>query len=107
LPGPPVPVEAGIATGLGFPKIYRLWRERRAGSGRNFTSSGAALIAQCHTENVRWLSDCKFEPSSSVRRTMRLTISLITFGILLSGPVSAKHWHENEKHWKEHAKHED
>jgi len=38
---------------------------------------------------------------------MRLTISLITFGILLSGPVSAKHWHENEKHWKEHTKHED
>ena len=38
---------------------------------------------------------------------MRLAISLITLGILVSGPVSAKHWHENEKHWKAHAKHED
>jgi ABC-type Zn2+ transport system substrate-binding protein/surface adhesin len=38
---------------------------------------------------------------------MRLTITLITFGILTCGSVSAKHWHEDEKHWKEHAKHED
>src|SRR5262245_12979965 len=38
---------------------------------------------------------------------MRLSILLITFGIITSGPVSAKHWHENEKHWKEHAKQED
>jgi hypothetical protein len=38
---------------------------------------------------------------------MRLTISLITFGLLTAGSMSAKHWHEDEKHWKEHAKHED
>jgi hypothetical protein len=38
---------------------------------------------------------------------MRLVISLISFGILVSGPVSAKHWHEDQKHWKEHAKYED
>jgi ABC-type Zn2+ transport system substrate-binding protein/surface adhesin len=38
---------------------------------------------------------------------MRLTIPLITLGLLASGTATAKHWHENEKHWKEHAKHED
>ena len=38
---------------------------------------------------------------------MRSAISLITFGILMSGPVAAKHWHENEKHWKAHARYED
>src|SRR5690349_11237809 len=38
---------------------------------------------------------------------MRLAITLITFGVLTSSSVSAKHWHEDEKHWKEHAKHED
>ena len=38
---------------------------------------------------------------------MRLVTYLISFGILMSAPVSAKHWHENQKHWKEHAKHED
>jgi hypothetical protein len=38
---------------------------------------------------------------------MRLTIALITSGILAAGTVSAKHWHEDEKHWKEHARHED
>jgi len=38
---------------------------------------------------------------------MKTAISLITLGMLVSGSVSAKHWHEDEKHWKEHAKHED
>lgn len=38
---------------------------------------------------------------------MRLTITVVTLGILASGSASAKHWHEDEKHWKEHAKHED
>lgn len=38
---------------------------------------------------------------------MRLAITLITFGILMNGSASAKHWHEDEKHWKEHGKHED
>jgi len=38
---------------------------------------------------------------------MRLVISLISFVILASDTVSAKHWHEDEKHWKEHAKHDD
>jgi hypothetical protein len=38
---------------------------------------------------------------------MRLVISLISVGILMSGAASAKHWHDDEKHWKEHAGHED
>jgi hypothetical protein len=38
---------------------------------------------------------------------MRLAISLLSFVILASGQVSAKHWHDDQKHWKEHAKHED
>ena len=38
---------------------------------------------------------------------MRLTITVLTFGILASGLASAKHWHEDEKHRNEHAKHDD
>src|SRR5215471_10932949 len=41
------------------------------------------------------------------KKTMRLVAYLISFGIFITGPASAKHWHENEKHWKEHGKHED
>jgi hypothetical protein len=40
-------------------------------------------------------------------RTNAIGKSLITFGILASGSVIAKHWHEDEKHWKEHGNHKD
>jgi hypothetical protein len=37
---------------------------------------------------------------------MRYLISLITFGVLLAGPVCAEHWHDDEDHWGRHARHE-
>jgi len=38
---------------------------------------------------------------------MRPVIFLISAGLLLSAPLAAKHWHEDEKHWNKHAKPED
>jgi hypothetical protein len=40
---------------------------------------------------------------------MRLLISLTCCGLLLTSPIFAKHWHENEKHWQKDMKggHED
>ena len=38
---------------------------------------------------------------------MRLTIVVVTFGIMASGLASAKHWHEDQKHWNKHADHDD
>ena len=41
------------------------------------------------------------------KKNMRSVISLIISGIILAGPVAAKHWHDDEKHWKRHADRDD
>jgi len=38
---------------------------------------------------------------------MRPLISLIFSSLLLSGPATAQHWHDDDDHWKKHAKHEE
>src|SRR5690242_14558895 len=38
---------------------------------------------------------------------MRPLICLIFSGLLLNGPLAAKHWHEDQKHWNKHANHDD
>jgi hypothetical protein len=35
-------------------------------------------------------------------KNMRQTIALLFFGMLASGPIGAKHWHEDDKHWKKY-----
>jgi len=43
-------------------------------------------------------------PDSTTVKTknMRQTIALLFFGMLASGPIVAKHWHEDDKHWKKY-----
>ena len=38
---------------------------------------------------------------------MRQTIALLFFGMLASGPIVAKHWHEDDKHWKKYKDHDE
>jgi len=38
---------------------------------------------------------------------MKPLIYVMLSGLLLSGPVRAKHWHEDDDHWKRHWDHDD
>ena len=38
---------------------------------------------------------------------MRLMIPVMLSGLLLSGPVWAKHWHDDDKHWNKHSRQAD